>query len=280
MESGQPFYQDLIEVESIPPLPATAANLLVMAADPDVEMEALALVIERDPPLSARLLGVANSAFYSPSTPVMTIKDSIIRVLGLNMVRNLALGMALAGGLSTAACPRFDLTAYWVTALGTADLARGLARAATVADAPEPETAYMVGLLHNLGELLLVHLYPAEMEEALRRQAEEPQGTLVEHERGLIGVDHWYAGAFLARHWQLPAVIADSIERFDDAASAGAGVQVLHLVRVARCWLTAMVDGSAAPLQVEGVDEAYCAQQSTAFPEHYDALRTLARSMV
>jgi HD-like signal output (HDOD) protein len=279
MDSGQPFYQDLIAVESIPPLPATAATLLVMAADPDVEMEALALVIERDPPLSARLLGVANSAFYSPPTPVMTIKDAIVRVLGLNMVRNLALGMALAGGLSTAACPRFDLTAYWVTALGTADLASGLARAATVADAPEPETAYMVGLLHNLGELLLVHLYPAEMDEALRRHAQDPQGRLIEHERALIGVDHWYAGAFLARHWQLPAVIAASIERFEDAGSSDDGAQVLHLVRAARCWLTAMVDGTAGPLEVAGVDDAYCAHQSIRFPEHYDALRTLARSM-
>ena len=101
MDSGQPFYKDLIEVESIPPLPATASTLLVMAADPDVEMEALALVIERDPPLSARLLGVANSAFYSPPRPVMTIKDAIIRALGMNMVRNLALGMALRG-LATA----------------------------------------------------------------------------------------------------------------------------------------------------------------------------------
>ncbi len=279
MDSGQPFYQDLLEVESIPPLPATAANLLAMAADPDVEIEALALVIERDPPLSARLLGVANSAYYAPPQPVLTIRDAIIRVLGLNMVRNLALGMALAGGLSTAACPRFDLTNYWVMALGTADLASGMARAATGGNPPEPAGAYTVGLLHNLGELLLVHLYPAEMNEALRRLDEDPHSRLVQHERDLLGVDHWYAGAFLARHWQLPAVIADSIERFEDPVGASEGRQMLQLVRAARCWLEAVVVGDPDPLRVAGVDEAFCTHQSSEFPEQYDTLRSLARSL-
>lgn len=279
MDIDKPLYKDLIAVDSIPPLPATAATLLVMIADPDVEIEALALVIERDPPLSARLLGVANSAFYAPPRPVMTIKDAIVRVLGLHMVRNMALGMALAGGLSTAACPRFDLTAYWVMALGTADLANGMARAATLPEAPDPDAAYMVGLLHNLGELLLVHLRPAEMDEALRRLGEDPSSSLVEHERALIGTDHWAAGAFLARHWQLPPIIAASIERFDDDGEPRDGREMIHLVRAARCWLAGVVAGQTDPMYVPGVDEAFCERRSTEFPDRYDALRVLARSM-
>jgi len=279
MDIEKPLYADLISVDSIPPLPATAATLLMMVADPDVEIEALALVIERDPPLSARLLGVANSAFYAPPQPVVTIKEAIVRVLGLHMVRNMALGMALAGGLNTAACPRFDLIGYWVMALGTADLASGMARAATLPDAPDPDTAYMVGLLHNLGELLLVHLRPAEMDEALRRQGEDPASRLVEHERAVIGMDHWAAGAFLARHWQLPPIIAASIERFDDDSEPEAGNQTIHLVRAARCWLNDVMAGDNETLAVSGVNEAYCTRKSTEFPDRFDALRLLARSM-
>lgn len=279
MDIEKPLYADLISVDSIPPLPATAATLLMMVADPDVEIEALALVIERDPPLSARLLGVANSAFYAPPQPVVTIKEAIVRVLGLHMVRNMALGMALVGGLNTAACPRFDLIGYWVMALGTADLASGMARAATLPDAPDPDTAYMVGLLHNLGELLLVHLRPTEMDEALRRQGEDPASRLVEHERAVIGMDHWAAGAFLARHWQLPPIIAASIERFDDDSEPEAGNQTIHLVRAARCWLNDVMAGDSETLAVRGVNEAYCTRRSTEFPDRFDALRVLARSM-
>jgi HD-like signal output (HDOD) protein len=279
MDIQKPLYTDLIEVDSIPPLPATAATLLMMVADPDVEIEALALVIERDPPLSARLLGIANSAFYAPPTPVMTIKDAIVRVLGLHMVRNMAFGMALAGGLSTASCPRFDLTHYWVMALGTADLASGMARAASLPDSPDPDAAYMVGLLHNLGELLLVHLRPAEMDEALMRLVEDPDSDLVEHERAIIGMDHWAAGAFLARHWQLPPIIGASIERFDDDSEPRDGKQMIHLVRAARCWLAGVVAGRPGTLQATGVDMAYCEHRATDFLDRYDALRVLARSM-
>lgn len=279
MDMDQPLYQDLIAVESIPPLPATATTLLAMGADPDVEIEALALVIERDPPLSARVLGLANSAFYSPRHPIVTVKDAIVRALGLNMVRNLAFGMALAGALSTAGCPRFDLTGYWVMALGTADLARNMAKAATIADAPDPDVAYLMGLLHNLGELLLVHLRPQEMDEALRRLGDEPGTSLVDHERTIIGIDHWVAGAFLARHWQLPPIIGASIERFDDVDEPGAGKQTIHLVRAARLWLAEVAAGRAETLRVAGVEEADCEGQSAAFLDRYDALRALARSM-
>ncbi|MGB5637476.1 MAG: HDOD domain-containing protein [Sedimenticolaceae bacterium] len=279
MDIEQPLYQELIAVESIPPMPATAATLLTMAADPDVEIEALALVIERDPPLSARLLGLANSAFYAPRQPVMTVKEAIVRVLGLNMVRNLAFGMALAGAMSTAGCPRFDLTSYWVMALGTADLARGMALAATTDDAPDPDVSYMVGLLHNLGELLLVHLRPREMDEALRRQGDDPGTSLVEHERAIIGLDHWVAGAFLARHWQLPPIVGASIERFDDVQEPGGGRQTIHLVRAARLWLAEVVAGRPDTLRVAGVDEVCCDRHSTAFLARYEALRVVARSM-
>lgn len=279
MDMDQPLYKDLIAVESIPPLPATAATLLAMAADPDVEIEALAVVIERDPPLSARLLGLANSAFYAPRQPILTVKDAIVTVLGLNMVRNLAFGMALAGALSTAGCPRFDLTGYWVMALGTADLARGMAKAATIAHAPDPDVAYMVGLLHNLGELLLVHLRPHEMDEALRRLGDEPGTNLVDQERAIIGIDHWVAGAFLARHWQLPPIIGASIERFDDVDEPGAGKQTIHLVRAASLWLAGVVAGRPETLRAAGVGDAYCDKHSAAFLDRYDALRVLAGSM-
>lgn len=279
MDTQKPLYADLIAVDSIPPLPATAATLLMMLADPDVELEALALVIERDPPLSARLLGIANSAFYAPPSPVMTIKDAIVRVLGLQMVRNIAFGMALAGGLNTSACPRFDLTNYWVMALGTADLASGMARAAQLNGAPEPDLTYLVGLLHNLGELLLVHLRPADMDGALRRLEEDPGTSLVGHERAIIGMDHWAAGAFLARHWQLPPIIGASIERFDDDGGPADGRQLIHLVRAARCWLAGVVAGRPGALQATGVDADYCEKRSTVFLDRYDALRVLARNM-
>jgi HD-like signal output (HDOD) protein len=269
----------LIKVESIPPLSATAAELLVLAVNPDVEIEDIARVIERDPPLSAHLLGIANSAFYSPRQPVTTVKSAIVSVLGLNMVRNIAFGLALTGGLSTAACPRFDLTGYWIMALGTADLASGLARATTLADAPDPDETYLSGLLHNLGELLLVHLWPYEMNEALTNTEADPDTTLVEQETALIGIDHWAAGAFLARHWQLPEFVARNIEALDERSPQDELASTVLLLRAARRWIAGVALGRPDALRVSGVDETYCEYRSTSFLDRFDGLNSLARSL-
>lgn len=278
MDLNNPAYKKLVMMESIPPLPATASALLAMAADPDVEIEALAAVIERDPGLTARLIGIANSAFYAPARPVTTVKEAMVQVLGLNLVRNMAFGMAVVGGLPVATCPRFDLTAYWLMALGSADLVSGLAKDSALADAPDPDSAYLVGLLHNLGELLLVHLWPQKMDQLLEQVAVDPDLDLCAAERDAIGVDHWAAGAFLCSHWQLPPIVSDSIEGLAGEAGFGESLMV-ELLRAARSWVAEVVDGQPGTLRVVGVDEAYCDYRSSAFVSRFDALKTLARSM-
>lgn len=271
-------YEQLISVESIPPLSATASRLLVMASDPDVDIDRLCLVIERDPPLMAKVVGIANSAFYAPRQPVYTVKDAIIRVLGLRMVSNLAFGLAVSGGLSTVGCERFDVTRYWMIALGTADMASGLARASTLSDKPEPDVVYLAGLLHTLGQLALVHLRPREMMEVLRQSAEQPEIDVIELERAALGVDRWAVGAMLVRHWQLPPVIGDCIEAFAAGGGADADTMV-QLLRAARRWIEAALAGRSDPLRVTGVDEAYCEYRTSVFLDGYDALKSLAGSL-
>ena len=267
-------------LDSIPPLPATAAKLLQIASDPDVEIDALAAVIERDPPLAARMLGVANSAFYAPRRPVLNIKQAIVGVLGLNMVRNMAVGMAVSGRLDTRSCPGFDLERYWVLALGTADLAGGLARASTTAEAPDPDAAYLTALLHNIGELVLAYLWPERTDAALTRAAADPELPPWAHEREVVGIDRWTAGARLARHWGLPSLLAECIEAYPGAGEpAGQSGATLRLVRAARIWLEGVMAGRDDILRVAGVDDTYCEYRSTGFVERYEALRTLARSM-
>lgn len=268
---------DLISVDSLPPLPVTAAKLLQLAADPDVDIDALTRVIEGDPPLSARILGIANSAFYAPRRPVLTVKAAIVGVLGLNMVRNMAFGMALTGGLSTAECPRFDLAGYRVLSLGTADLASGLARGSTATPAPDPDMAYLVGLLHNLGELLLVHLWPREMGQVLAECGQESDG-MAARERSFIGIDHYAAGAALVRHWGLPDAVSDRIAQLADI-NTGTGDPLVRLVGVSRDWLAGLLTGNVVSLRVADVDDTYCEYRATRFHDRLGALATLARSI-
>ena len=270
-------YQALIRVEAIPPLPATANALLQLLTDPDVEIDELVAVIERDPPLMARLMGIANSAFYAPRQPVTTLKSAIVTVLGLNMVRNVAFGMALTGGLSVKNCPRFDLTRYWVLALGTADLSAGLARAANLPRVPAPDAIYLSGLLHNIGELLLAYLWPVEVDRALSELALDPLAELTSVLRKAIGIDHWMAGAFLARHWQLPAFVADDIEGL--ARVNADSTSSVRLLNAARRWVAGVAAGCPDTLRLDGVDAAYCEYRSTSFIDRFGALEQIAVGM-
>jgi len=279
VDRDTPLYNDLIAVDALPPMPATAGKLLSMATDPDVDINDLAVVIERDPPLASRLIGVANSAFYAPPQPVTSVREAIIRVLGLNMVRNMAFGMALAGGLSTAACPRFDLTTYWVTALGTAEMSGGLARAANIEGMVDPDKDYLAGLLHNIGELLLVHLFPQKMAKALEQLAAVPGSTLAEQTQETIGLDQWTAGAFLMRHWQLPPVIAMAIEGLADPQTAPRNRPLVALLEATRSWVLGLAAGRVDALEIPGVDASYRESRTNLFGERFEDLRHLAKAM-
>lgn len=272
-------YEQLISLESLPPMPATAARLLTMVFDPDVDIDRLAATIHADPALTAKVLGTANSAYYAPNQPVLTVKQAIIHVLGLRMVGNLALGITLNGALDNRRCRRFDATRYWIMALGTAELSSGLARAATLDDKPDSDAAYLAGLLHSIGELLLVHLQPERMNDVLRRIDDRPELNAVEIEREIIGIDRWAAGAMLCRHWELPSIVADSIDGLAALDAQHVSTPLAHLLSAARQWVEGITLGRTDALHVVGVDEAYCEYRSSSFIEGYDALKGLARNL-
>ena len=94
-----------------------------MVADDRFSLEDLALVINQDPGLSARILGLANSAYFGQTNPILTVEDAIIRVLGLNMVKSLAVSIAVSGVFDSSACRSFDLHEYWSHSLSIAMLA-------------------------------------------------------------------------------------------------------------------------------------------------------------
>ncbi len=275
------MYEELIAIETLPPMPATARRLLVMAIDPDVDVDHLSATIAQDPALTAKVLGIANSAYYASRQPVLTVKQAIVQVLGLRMVCNLAFGIALNGALDVSRCPAFDATRYWIVALGTAELAGGLARAATLPDKPDADAAYLAGLLHNIGELALVHARPRDMNAVLTQLAEHPGPgrNVADVERAALGTDRWAAGALLARHWELPAVVGDSIEQLGAADDVGSLSPMAHLLSAARRWIDNAADGRDDTLRVVGVDDAYCEYRSSALLANYDALQALAGTL-
>ncbi|MES9968734.1 MAG: HDOD domain-containing protein [Candidatus Thiodiazotropha sp.] len=209
-QSNQAKYR-VQKLQYLPPLSATATRLLAMLGDDSFSLEDLALVINQDPGLTARILGLANSAYFAQTNPILTIEDAIIRVLGLNMVKSLSFSIAVTGAFESSSCRSFDLQEYWSHSLSIAMLSRQISLAVRGERKPDAEAAYLAGLLFDIGVLILVHEFPVEYARVLLLSKQQPDKSLLEIETEIIGIDHRQAGIWLSHRWHLPEVVVTII---------------------------------------------------------------------
>jgi HD-like signal output (HDOD) protein len=197
-------------LQQLPPLSAVACQLLEEATREDADLHRLAGLIEQDPGLVARIIGIANSAYFRRHNEVCTVADAIIRVLGLNLVRSLAIGIALSRPFDASRCPEFDTGRYWYHAMTTATLASRLAPHLRVEHA-QLECLFLAGLLQTLGRFALVHLFPERMSQVFHDWKLRPDADLLELETLALATNEIEGGAIIASKWHLPESITDTI---------------------------------------------------------------------
>jgi HD-like signal output (HDOD) protein len=235
MTVAQPLPNEIPRFASaeLPPLSVTANRLLALLSDPELDICDLAGVIDQDPPLAARIIGLANAAYFSPRKPVVNVYQAILRVLGLDFVRNLALGLVVAGSFDPRRCPGFDVQRYWFEALAVGLLAHTLAVKAPAGDRPASELYYLGGLLHNIGILFLAHARPLETAAAFAEKRRDPERPLLDLFRSLLGVTPAEAGGWLASRWSLPAPLTEVITMMELPAALGDYRQPAAVIRAA-----------------------------------------------
>lgn len=198
-------------IQDLPSLPAVVVDLLASMDQEDIDVHALAGKIALDQSLTAKTLRLANSSFYGMSTTVTTIAQAI-SVLGFHSIRTLVTACSVTGSFAPPPASRFDFRAFWRHAVGTAVCAKVLAPHLR----QNPETAFIAGLLHDLGTLVLATRYPAEYAEALAWRAQH-DCLMVEADRAVFGIDHAMIGSALARHWQFPPKIQQAVAEHHQA---------------------------------------------------------------
>lgn len=219
MASTTQIRQRILLQKEIPPLPLTARKILCMP--PDAEVSELADIIEKAPEIAARLLGMANAAYFGWPGGVWTVYDAIYKVLGIKLVKSLVTGMALSEAFDVKKCRGFKPERYWFTAVVTAQLAQGLFPYLPSSLRWELDNVHMNGLLHNLGISVLAHIFPREMSRAFSLPIEEEALPTTERIRAILGVDQMQAGAWIARKWHLPRDIFCVMEHYKDPGYRG-----------------------------------------------------------
>ena len=196
--------QSIEAIRTLPTLPSMLTQILATAADPDASALDLSRHVVSDQTLSAALLRLVNSAYYGMNRRVDSITRAII-LLGFFEVRNLTLAATTFTNFPDNGSG-FDRTQLWRHSLGAAIAAERLARAC----GRQPEGAFVAGLLHDIGKVVLDVLYPDLFRQA-SRQAHDNKALVIESETELFGLDHAAAGALLAEHWMLPPAVVASI---------------------------------------------------------------------
>ncbi|EIK97352.1 HDOD domain-containing protein [Pseudomonas sp. M47T1] len=230
----------------IPPLAETAQKIIKLRVDPNATIDDITGVVETDPALAAQVVSWAASPYYASPGKIRSVEDAIVRVLGFDLVINLALGLALGKTLSLPKDQPQHATPYWQQSIYTAAVIEGLTRAIPRAQRPETGLTYLAGLLHNFGYLLLAHVFPPHFSLICRHLEVNPHLCHSYVEQHLLGITREQIGAWLMRFWDMPEELAGALRFQHDPSYDGDYAQYPNLVCLAVRLLRSRGIGSGA----------------------------------
>lgn len=235
------------EASKLPPIPKAAQKALALIRSPKANAADLAGVLATDQVLSAQVLRWANSAYYGMENRIVTVQQAIV-VLGMNTIHELIMTYSVSEQLNRAA-PGYELQRgeLWHHALGTAIGAKLISKQLRL---KFDEESYFAGLLCDIGKLVFEKL----LRDADLHQTEWDQHSFLEMERGIFGLDHAMLGAEMARRWQLPENLVETIAHHHDPHNAGSHQLLASTIHVADVSMMILgigigVDGLRYPLE-------------------------------
>lgn len=205
----------------LPVLPATSQKVLELMADPEVSIDRIKKLVSTDPGLTMKIMKVANSAFYGSYRNIQNPTQAILR-LGLNSVRNIVVATSMRNVYK-----RFGLTEklIWEQMIGAALASNLIAKETRRTD---PEDAFIGGLLHDVGKVVLNNEFPDKF--ALMMQAVYNDMVPFEvAEKEHFDFSQREVGAYIVKKWGFPEFLEKLIRLFDDREASSKDVNVRDL---------------------------------------------------
>lgn len=225
--------QAIAAVQQLPNLPNTTRVVLGYLNDEDAEVNQVVRAIAQDQGLVTRVLRIANSTFYGLSGQVQTLQEAVV-VLGFSNLRLIVTAAMITAQKFPGLAGNADVQILFRHSLSVAICASILGRNNKL----NANLLFLAGLLHDIGKLALMTIYPAQYAQVQELRGMNDRLT-TEAEEQIFGFNHATIGAALCRHWHIPAVIAHAIEGHHSAgdvqdatpsaADAGLFSELIHL---------------------------------------------------
>jgi HD-like signal output (HDOD) protein len=188
----------------LPTIPRVVQRLVAALRDPDVDVRKIGEALSQDPVLSAKVLRVANSSFFGGQRSMASI-DAAVAMIGTQALNRLIVACGVSSSFE--AVSGIDLRVFWRDALVAAIAANKLAPRL----AADPEQAYVCGLLHATGHLILCRSYPDIANAMFTGFATVRGAELAAIEMEAFGIDHPKVGAIWVESLGFPQPVADTI---------------------------------------------------------------------
>jgi len=218
--------QDILNCPSLPSIPAIAAKVIELTADPDVKLSELAEQITIDQALATKVLRTVNSSFYGLRNKCASIEKALV-LLGLSPVKSLVLGFSLTDTLKPDEHGGFDYESYWRRGLHAAVGAKITANTMGYEDQADP--CFLVGLLEDIGMIAMHRAMPKEYTELLVETGDD-HGVLTREEIKVFDIQHAEVSASVCEQWRLPEDICVPL-RFHERPTACP----TEYAKIARC---------------------------------------------
>jgi diguanylate cyclase (GGDEF)-like protein len=221
------------DAKEIPSFSPVMVKLMELSDDENASMEDLSRIVKTDPGISAKVLGLVNSALYGLRQNITNISEAVV-YLGFDAVKRLALGVTVFEKIIKPGKQKnFDRIFFWRHCLCVAALSMALAEETQVAD---PGKAYISGLLHDLGKIMFDLQGCVDYGDFISTLARST-GPMITEERELMGMGHDDVGAYYGSLWNLPESLVLALQyhhgRYDHLELSKEDSHLVSLVSLA-----------------------------------------------
>ncbi|MGE3175022.1 MAG: HDOD domain-containing protein [Planctomycetota bacterium] len=223
--------------QALPSVPHLFAEVALLIADDDVDLQRVTAVVERDPAMAAKVLQLANCTFYRPERPLLSLREAVIRI-GMRTLSNCVLAAELFSAM-----PRDDRQTRLLVdgierrAMLQTRLLTHWCEEAVMLGPDVRELLPTCGLLHEVGALVLLQFDPLS-HRTTHRLAQRHRLSLEALERRMIGASHAQIAASLLGSWGLPWPIVDLMANHHDPDRSHAGTDPCAMLAAAEVFVS------------------------------------------
>jgi putative nucleotidyltransferase with HDIG domain len=237
--------RDIRRIKNLPTVPGIVAKIARMVENPETSASEVGRLISQDQVLSAKVLRMANSAFFGMSRKISSISQALV-ILGFEVVKGLVLTSSVFDMIQK------SMAGLWEHSIGCAAASGAVA---TLLGRDDAEEILVAGLLHDLGKVVLALNLPEEMRLVMNRVA---TGNVLfyEAENEVLDYDHSELGQWLAEHWNLPESLAEPMRLHHRPEKAILKPECTAIVHIADIIVRAKGFGNAGDILVPPISMA------------------------